>query len=61
MNTFGPLTSTLPMAPGVQGLPSPSITRTDTPGSGMPTVPPMRSPSLGSYGFETSITVSLMP
>ena len=50
--TFGPRTwiSAVP--------PSRSASRSDTPGSGKPTVPGRRSPS---YGLETSMIVSVMP
>ena len=45
-------------AAGAQGAPSASTMRTDTPGSGGPTVPAMRSPS---SGFDVFIPVSVMP
>jgi hypothetical protein len=36
-------------------------TRSDTPGSGTPTVPPRRCARGRRQGLEVSITVSLMP
>ena len=50
--TLGPVTS-ISVTP-----PSRGASRSETPGSGKPTVPGRRSPS---YGLDVSITVSVMP
>ena len=47
-----------PCPPGAQASPRSSTMRTDTPGSGGPTVPPMRSPT---SGFDVIMPVSVMP
>ncbi|CFN67901.1 Uncharacterised protein [Bordetella pertussis] len=51
----------MPISPAATAWPASSTTRTCTPDSALPTVPPRRSPSAGRQGLEVSMTVSLMP